>query len=305
MLHGLSNSGKCRELIHVSEKAFRRLCNILKRDGGLRPTQRMSVEEHVARFLHITPQVEKVENIPLEYHHHFRIGSPWLLKASTSKVIMSKHEAIGNTGKKEQLKWIVKMDNASIQAMVTQQDKGKKIYRELESMELEPHEIPRALNYLAETKAARNNLLPLKQKKMTLQAEVRFLRRRRKFLLQNKSTSLQERVFMNTQPTRLRKSKKDKIHIEKQKTLHNLPSPELDLILGNSVHGVNQQSIQRAVANQRRGGEEELQDRYEPFESWSHGLTRNVKGGSGSGLGSSGQLGKRKISWQDPVALTV
>ncbi|KAI3754508.1 hypothetical protein L1987_54292 [Smallanthus sonchifolius] len=56
---------------------------------------------------------------------------------------------------------------------------------------------------------------------------------------------------MNTQPTRLRKSKKDKIHIEKQKTLHNLPSPELDLILGNSVHGVNQQSIQRAVANQR------------------------------------------------------
>ncbi|XP_076882681.1 uncharacterized protein LOC143531222 [Bidens hawaiensis] len=53
MLHDLLNSGKCRELIRMSEKAFMTLCNILERDGGLRPTQRMSVEEHVARFLHV------------------------------------------------------------------------------------------------------------------------------------------------------------------------------------------------------------------------------------------------------------
>ncbi|KAI7737997.1 hypothetical protein M8C21_004393 [Ambrosia artemisiifolia] len=38
----------------MSEKAFMTLCSILKRDGGLRPTQRMSVEEHVATFLHIS-----------------------------------------------------------------------------------------------------------------------------------------------------------------------------------------------------------------------------------------------------------
>ncbi|XP_076922705.1 uncharacterized protein LOC143584564 [Bidens hawaiensis] len=37
----------------MSEKAFMTLCNVLERDGGLRPTQRMSVEEHVARFLHV------------------------------------------------------------------------------------------------------------------------------------------------------------------------------------------------------------------------------------------------------------
>ncbi|KAK1427138.1 hypothetical protein QVD17_15821 [Tagetes erecta] len=53
MLRDLSNGGKCRELIRMSEKAFMTLCNILKHDGGLQPTQRMSVEEQVARFLHI------------------------------------------------------------------------------------------------------------------------------------------------------------------------------------------------------------------------------------------------------------
>ncbi|KAL4561033.1 hypothetical protein LXL04_033194 [Taraxacum kok-saghyz] len=53
LLHRLLHGGKCRELIRVSEQAFKKLCTILQRDGGLRPTQRMSVEEHVARFLHI------------------------------------------------------------------------------------------------------------------------------------------------------------------------------------------------------------------------------------------------------------
>ncbi|KAJ0520767.1 putative harbinger transposase-derived nuclease domain-containing protein [Helianthus annuus] len=53
MLHDLSNGGKCRELIRMSGKAFMTLCSILKRDGGLRATQRMSVEEQVATFLHI------------------------------------------------------------------------------------------------------------------------------------------------------------------------------------------------------------------------------------------------------------
>ncbi|KAI3749692.1 hypothetical protein L2E82_20308 [Cichorium intybus] len=53
VLHDLSNGGKCRELIRMSLQAFKKLCTILQRDGGLRPTQRMSVEEHVARFLQI------------------------------------------------------------------------------------------------------------------------------------------------------------------------------------------------------------------------------------------------------------
>ncbi|KAL6575356.1 hypothetical protein OROMI_012641 [Orobanche minor] len=53
LLDNLLNGGKCRELIRISEQAFKKLCTILQRDGGLRPTQRISVEEHVARFLHI------------------------------------------------------------------------------------------------------------------------------------------------------------------------------------------------------------------------------------------------------------
>ncbi|CAI9286136.1 unnamed protein product [Lactuca saligna] len=53
LLHNLSNGGQCHQLIRMSEQAFKKLFVILRRDGGLRPTQRMSVEEHVARFLHI------------------------------------------------------------------------------------------------------------------------------------------------------------------------------------------------------------------------------------------------------------
>nr|GFA31224.1 hypothetical protein [Tanacetum cinerariifolium] len=53
MLHNLSTSGKGRDVSRMSMNAFRTLCDILVRHGGLRPTQRMYVEEHVARFLHI------------------------------------------------------------------------------------------------------------------------------------------------------------------------------------------------------------------------------------------------------------
>ena len=53
MLNNLSTSGKCRDVIRMSIQAFRKLCNILVSDGGLRPTQRMSIEEQVTRFLHI------------------------------------------------------------------------------------------------------------------------------------------------------------------------------------------------------------------------------------------------------------
>ncbi|PWA35973.1 harbinger transposase-derived nuclease domain-containing protein [Artemisia annua] len=53
MLRDLLTSGKCRQLIRMSENAFRILCQKLERDGGLRPTQRMTIQEQVARFLHI------------------------------------------------------------------------------------------------------------------------------------------------------------------------------------------------------------------------------------------------------------
>ena len=53
LLDDLQNGGHCRDQIRMSEHAFKKLCIILQRDGGLRPTQRMSVVEQVARFLHI------------------------------------------------------------------------------------------------------------------------------------------------------------------------------------------------------------------------------------------------------------
>nr|GEV84125.1 putative nuclease HARBI1 [Tanacetum cinerariifolium] len=49
MLHDLSTSGKCHDLIRMSENAFRILCQKLESVGGLRPTQRMTIEEQVAR----------------------------------------------------------------------------------------------------------------------------------------------------------------------------------------------------------------------------------------------------------------
>ncbi|PWA91949.1 harbinger transposase-derived nuclease domain-containing protein [Artemisia annua] len=53
MMHNLITSGKCRQLIRMSENAFKTLCQKLQSDVGLRPTQRITVEEQVARFLHV------------------------------------------------------------------------------------------------------------------------------------------------------------------------------------------------------------------------------------------------------------
>ncbi|CAI9300997.1 unnamed protein product [Lactuca saligna] len=58
LLHNLLEGGQYRDLIRMSENVVRRLCEILQTVGGLRRPQRMSVEEHVARFLHISkPEV--------------------------------------------------------------------------------------------------------------------------------------------------------------------------------------------------------------------------------------------------------
>ncbi|XP_059654215.1 uncharacterized protein LOC132300925 [Cornus florida] len=44
---------KCRNITHMEPKAFQIFCEMLIRDGGLRPTKRANVEEQVAKFLHI------------------------------------------------------------------------------------------------------------------------------------------------------------------------------------------------------------------------------------------------------------
>ncbi|GJT63012.1 putative nuclease HARBI1 [Tanacetum coccineum] len=53
MLQDVSTNNNCRKIIRMSVDAFKILCQKLENECGLRPTQRMSVEEQVARFLHI------------------------------------------------------------------------------------------------------------------------------------------------------------------------------------------------------------------------------------------------------------
>nr|GFB81858.1 putative nuclease HARBI1 [Tanacetum cinerariifolium] len=53
MLQDLSTNNNCRKIIRMSVDAFKILCQKLENECDLRRTQRMSVEEQVARFLHI------------------------------------------------------------------------------------------------------------------------------------------------------------------------------------------------------------------------------------------------------------
>uniref|UniRef100_A0A251SNZ7 Uncharacterized protein n=1 Tax=Helianthus annuus TaxID=4232 RepID=A0A251SNZ7_HELAN len=83
---------------------------------------------------------------------------------------------------------------------------------------------PGFLELQQETEAARNQLEAMKQKKQTLEAEVRLLRRRRKFLLKTRTSTSQEVILPNIETTQYRKSKKEKVNNPKKAaTLTNLP----------------------------------------------------------------------------------
>ncbi|XP_020262171.1 uncharacterized protein LOC109838112 [Asparagus officinalis] len=49
----LSQRVVCREMIRMNPPAFHQLCGILERDGGLKRTQRVTIEEQVAKFLYM------------------------------------------------------------------------------------------------------------------------------------------------------------------------------------------------------------------------------------------------------------
>ncbi|KAJ0504040.1 hypothetical protein HanHA89_Chr12g0454931 [Helianthus annuus] len=209
-----------------------------------------------------------------------------------------------------------------------------------------------------ETEAARNQLEAMKQKKQTLEAEVRFLRRRRKFLLKTRSSTSQEVILPNIETTQYRKSKKEKVNNPKKgATLTNLPptpnviqrakmytkkknvinnEPPNAVNLGRNVNLYGVDLNQRVIGNnsfpvtefvQKENGvsgekplvqarapifdlnqismeEEEVQEsfddqRKEQPNDLMLSVCRNV------GDGSTNRSGKRKISWQDPVALRV
>nr|XP_043609784.1 putative nuclease HARBI1 [Erigeron canadensis] len=67
LFHYLSISGSYHKHIRMSENAFNILCHKLKNEGGLRPTQRMSVEEQVIRFLHLVAHDVRISAVSLLY----------------------------------------------------------------------------------------------------------------------------------------------------------------------------------------------------------------------------------------------
>lgn len=183
-----------------------------------------------------------------------------------------------------------------------------------------------------ETEAARNKLEAMKQKKQTLEAEVRFLRRRHKFLLKSKSTTTSQQVKShNLETTQFRKSKKENVHPKKAKTLHNLPpihnlnqrgrvyTEKKNVNPGRPPHGdknVNLHSVNMSPVTEFNrkengfGGKEarvpifdlnqiSIEEEEEEHNDLKLSICRNV------GDASSNRAGKRKISWQDPVALRV
>ncbi|KAM0061429.1 hypothetical protein Hdeb2414_s0004g00135911 [Helianthus debilis subsp. tardiflorus] len=206
------------------------------------------------------------------------------------------------------------------------------------------------LSCIWETEAARNQLEAKKQKKQTLEAEVRFLRRRRNFLLKTRTSTSQEVILPNIETTQYRKSKKEKVNNPKKAaTLTNLPpTPNViqrgkmytkkKNIINNLGRNVNLYGVdlnQRVIGNnsfpvtefvQKENGvsgekplvqarapifdlnqismEEEVQEsfddqRKEQQNDLMLSVCRNV------GDGSTNRSGKRKISWQGPVALRV
>ncbi|KAI7728526.1 hypothetical protein M8C21_001044 [Ambrosia artemisiifolia] len=197
------------------------------------------------------------------------------------------------------------------------------------------------LDLQQKTEAARNRLEVMKQKKHTLEAEVRFLRRRYKFLMKTKSSAPQQVKSHIVETTQYRKSKKEKVNPKKVATLLSLPQipdefqrgkpftkkkntipsqplPVFDLDRNVNLHvnnsspvtEINQKSdVGQAKApifdlNQISIEAAELQESFEDLRKEQQNdlklsICRNV------GDGSTNRSGKRKISWQDPVALRV
>ncbi|CAI9287811.1 unnamed protein product [Lactuca saligna] len=233
LLHNLLKGGQCRDLIRMSENAFRRLCEILQTVGGLRRTQRMSVEEHVARFLHISKpeavslktkkiayfdemlmlfardrasgahaetakernaQLNKNENIQVETikevddmlaNNEIHLENEYVdlddniqdvipppfsqEQSSCAKKCKSKKRKFEDDDEEEDInsKIMKSVDNVAgairegniiFDRAYPREYTGEEIYRELELVGLEPHELPRALNFLATNQAKARTL---------------------------------------------------------------------------------------------------------------------------------------------------
>ena len=53
LMREIIENKKCRDIIRMGPGAFLDLCDMLRKEGGLQPTQRATIEEQVAKFLYI------------------------------------------------------------------------------------------------------------------------------------------------------------------------------------------------------------------------------------------------------------
>ncbi|XP_039018069.1 uncharacterized protein LOC120149307 [Hibiscus syriacus] len=204
-----------------------------------------------------------------------------------------------------------------------------------------------------ETEAMRKKLQMLKERKSTLLAEVRFLKKRHKFLMQTRSSNaLAERFFalpqsmvIRSKPNMKGKRSTGKEHslrhlatgfglnqrgktCSEKETLLTRPSPMIDLNLkaaesflsrGGSYSAeffTGSQLEPEGKALQRKTEQEELQAndnslRIEELKKSSIRIGNDEQHNDiklstcwNTGNGPN-RVGKRKITWQDPVALSV
>ncbi|XLU28786.1 hypothetical protein S245_064852, partial [Arachis hypogaea] len=65
----LLTSEKCRDVIRMGSEAFRQLCQKLRGTGRVKDSIRSTVEEQVAKFLHIIGHNVKTRTMSFFFHH--------------------------------------------------------------------------------------------------------------------------------------------------------------------------------------------------------------------------------------------
>ncbi|CAM9001048.1 unnamed protein product [Rhodiola kirilowii] len=185
-----------------------------------------------------------------------------------------------------------------------------------------------------ETEVARTRLKSVKDRKLTLEAEVRFLRRRYNFLLKFPAQSHQPKQD-SALPQKLKAQSKNKARppVPKFETsqkgrvgkkwettpLNQKPSLSIDLNQNITNHNMHESTSRNPVhqldLNQIANDEDEFQPSFEPIKieagAFVKSLTdeqlKDMKLSACRNIGNatSNRTGKRKISWQDQVALRV
>ncbi|KAG6472886.1 uncharacterized protein LOC122030079 isoform X1 [Zingiber officinale] len=149
-----------------------------------------------------------------------------------------------------------------------------------------------------ETDAKRKNLHIAKQKKLKLHAEVKFLQKRYKTLSQNRSGTVQFRL--KTKP----KSRFFVAQPSNSNASHQLPAKDQSSKLRDDASPSTSAIIDLNQVSLPIG---EDMDKYqfdaEPSKVEANDIKLSIC--RDVGHASSNQVGKRKITWQDQVALTV